>query len=826
MAPSFISQLIANNGDKNGLNTSGLPTLGSLGGASMMTMASTATTSTATSSRATSTPVLGPQATPPLLPHLSPAMSGRPMRPEALKFGLPLPLNLGASTASNPMGLSGGGMLGAGGIRPTFRRQTSQGPDNASNPSGGASSSTAPTTSTGRSMAMSPSPWNSNQKIQDFFLHITDMEKAAHAEQKIVDIRELIARNTPSIGTSRPQGTPREATPEQEEASPSTGNNAGFKNALSTMLAARQGDGSGRSTPSLPDNQETEEPEKEDNGDDSARSAPMSREETRDALANMLNKRGAGAPSPSPKRNPPPQEDGREALMAMLKKRGAGAGEEEEPAAPASRANMLSEMLARRGKPADNNSSEDGEKANPLAQMLAKRAQSQSAGEETTPKNPLEQMLLRRGQPPSAGESDEVALKNDPKYEQYFKMLRFGHPKEVVKHKMQRDGLDPWVMDCDPNKPLPPKPVESTPTSSEGSEDEDIEAEYQAQLKEYNEKHGKYLQMLKVGLPRSVVQHKMQMDGVNPEWLQGPPKRRESNNQAPSEEEIAEHKKKYDKYFKMLRMGLSRGAVEHKMRMAGIDPKELDGPRRPATSAGASTAATPVKPKLARQESIRKKLHWEVKQRRDSDAPRDSLWGLSSEMTLSQVQISTESKVMLEKLFVKDMSEANKKRDAAGADVGGKGSSPASKKKPMIALIDMKKSQNIAITLARVKMGFPELKRELLRMNPSVLSTAQIQSLIDMWPDTNEQQAINKFSGDMASLGSVRACLLRIALWCARLADLDCVSTGREVSVGSAKHPALQGEARLLDLQAGVPVACERAQVRSVDILLRVRCPH
>lgn len=775
MAPSFISQLMTNNGpgDKNALNTSGLPTLGSLGGASMMTMASSTTTSTstATSSRATTTPVLGPSATPPILPHLSPAMMGRPARPEALKFGLPLPLNLGASTASNPMGVPGGGMLGAGGIRPTFRRQTSQqGNENAANSSGSSSSSTAPTTSTGRSMAMAPSPWNNNQKIQDFFLHITDMEKAAHAEQKIIDIRELIARNTPSSGTSRPQGAPLEATPEQDEGAPSTGNNAGFKNALSNLLAARQGGGSGRTTPSPPDNQEAEEPEKEDSDDDNAGNNQMTREETRDALANMLNKRSAGTPSPSAKRTPPSQDDGRNALMEMLKKRGAGAAEEEEaPKKPASRADMLSEMLARRGKPADNNSSsDDGEKANPLAQMLAKRTQSaQSAGEETTPKNPLEQMLLRRGQPPNgagasepAGDSAGVAVKDDPKYQQYFKMLRFGHPKEVVKHKMQRDGLDPWVMDCDPNKPLPPKPTESTPTSSEGSEDEDIEAEYQAQLKEYNEKHGKYLQMLKVGLPRTVVQHKMQMDGVDPNWLQGPPKRRASNNQAPSEEEIAAHKKKFEKYFKMLRMGLPRGAVEHKMRMAGVDPKELDGPRRPTTSAGASTAATPVKPKLGRQESIRKKLHWEVKQRRDSDVPRESLWGLSSEMTLSQVKISTESKEMLEKLFVKDMSEANKKRDAAGAGVGGKGTSPATKKKPMIALIDMKKSQNIAITLARVKMGFPELKRELLCMNPSVLSTAQLQSLIDMWPDTNEQQAINKYSGDMASLGSVRPSLL------------------------------------------------------------------
>lgn len=751
--PSFISQLMANNGDKGGaLNTSGLPTLGSLaaGGGTVVVPAA---------SSASSTPAFGPASAnaAPMLPHLSPAMMGRPARGDSLKFGLPLPLNLGASTAGNPMGLSGGGMLKR---PPSFRRKSSQsGGDGGGIGAMGASTSTSTSTrSGGPPSSATPSPWNNNQKIQDFFLHITDMEKAAHAEQKIIDIRELIARNAPE---QLPPVMLDEPAPEEEPSpTPPSDDKAAFKNALSGMLAARQS-GSGRSTPA-PDNQGDEQ---EDKASDAAEeSESKSREDKRNALANMLNKRNGGSAP----------EDGRNALMAMLAKRNPpsdddDAADESESKAPPSRANMLSEMLARRGKPAEETSSpaeSDAGAGNPLAQMLAKRMQSaQSAGEASTPKaaNPLEAMLRRQqaassdeaaSQDDSAEEKNGVPLKDDPEFQQYFKMLKIGHPREVVKHKMQRDGKDPSILDCDPTKPLP-KP--STPASSEGSEDEDIEAEYQAQLKEYNEKHGKYTQMLKVGLPPTVVQHKMRMDGVDPSWLNGPPKRRSHASQtvsaAPTEAEIEAHKQKYDKFFKMLRMGLPRGAVEQKMRMAGVDPKELDGPRRPSSSAGASTAATPQKPVLKRQESIRKKLHWEVKTH-DSDAPRDSLWGRnSSDESIYRVRISIESQEELEKLFVKDMTEANKKSDAASEN-GGK-SSPKIKKKPMVALIDMKKSQNIAITLARVKMSHSQLKRELLAMNPTVLSTAQLQSLIDMWPDNKEEIAINRYKGDLSLLGSV-----------------------------------------------------------------------
>jgi hypothetical protein len=57
---------------------------------------------------------------------------------------------------------------------------------------------------------------------------------------------------------------------------------------------------------------------------------------------------------------------------------------------------------------------------------------------------------------------DFVPLKDDPVYGKYFKMMKCGIPKEAVAHKMVSEGLNPAVLDCDPNGPLPNKFSEFT----------------------------------------------------------------------------------------------------------------------------------------------------------------------------------------------------------------------------------------------------------------------------------------------------------------------------------------------------------------------------
>ena len=83
------------------------------------------------------------------------------------------------------------------------------------------------------------------------------------------------------------------------------------------------------------------------------------------------------------------------------------------------------------------------------------------------------------------------ALKDDPKFERYFRMLKMGLPLEVAKHAMVRDGLDPSVLDLDPNKPVG-VPLKEDP------------------------KFDKYFKMLKIGISMDQVKHAMERDDLNP----------------------------------------------------------------------------------------------------------------------------------------------------------------------------------------------------------------------------------------------------------------------------------------------------------------------
>lgn len=118
--------------------------------------------------------------------------------------------------------------------------------------------------------------------------------------------------------------------------------------------------------------------------------------------------------------------------------------------------------------------------------MYAKKFEGSPEKAPTTPPPPPPPGAIGNGQRP--------ALKDDPKYERYFRMLKVGMPMEVVKHAMQKDGNDPSVMDGDHNKPVG-LPLKEDP------------------------KYAKYFKMLKMGISMPQVKHAMERDGLMPEVM-------------------------------------------------------------------------------------------------------------------------------------------------------------------------------------------------------------------------------------------------------------------------------------------------------------------
>ena len=110
---------------------------------------------------------------------------------------------------------------------------------------------------------------------------------------------------------------------------------------------------------------------------------------------------------------------------------------------------------------------------------------------------------------------DNNLLKDHPKYAKYFKMLKLKIPKASIKQKMTMDGLDPEIIDKDPNEIF-----------------NDIN-ETDVPIKD-DPKYAKYFKMLKLNIPKESIKNKLKLDGYDPEIIELDPNKpyiEESNNQ-------------------------------------------------------------------------------------------------------------------------------------------------------------------------------------------------------------------------------------------------------------------------------------------------------
>ena len=102
-----------------------------------------------------------------------------------------------------------------------------------------------------------------------------------------------------------------------------------------------------------------------------------------------------------------------------------------------------------------------------------------------------------------------IPLKDDPKFEKYFKMLKMQLPIGAVKQRMAMDGLDPNILDLDHNKSL---------ESQQNLKKREAEQESGIPLKD-DPKFEKYFKMLKMHMPIGAVKQRMAMDGLDPNIL-------------------------------------------------------------------------------------------------------------------------------------------------------------------------------------------------------------------------------------------------------------------------------------------------------------------
>ena len=137
-----------------------------------------------------------------------------------------------------------------------------------------------------------------------------------------------------------------------------------------------------------------------------------------------------------------------------------------------------------------------------------------------------------------------IEAREHPVYFKYFKMIKMGMPRGAALQKMARDGVDEAVLDA-PNAMIP------------------MSAEEEAELEERRRKE-------------AIVQSENSALGAAADG--GSKGALETTSKVPEGMAAAKDHPDYLKYFKMLKMGMERGAALQAMLRNGVDQAVLDTP--------------------------------------------------------------------------------------------------------------------------------------------------------------------------------------------------------------------------------------------------------
>jgi len=211
-------------------------------------------------------------------------------------------------------------------------------------------------------------------------------------------------------------------------------------------------------------------------------------------------------------------------------------------------------------------------------------------------------------------------------------------------------------------------------------------------------KYQKYFKMLKVGLPLPVVQHAMTRDGLDPEVMNG-----DHSKPAGFIEGIPlKQDPKYVKYFKMLKVGLPIASVKHSMERDGLDPNVMDGDHNaPASTSSVSVLRKLGSPKktIPKDTHRRTRLHWNTLKK----VRQNSVWDLlNQDSGLNDINIDENE---FNQLFQAELNPSNKKDTSA---VG-----KASKRKNVVKVIEPKRATNGGIILARIRVSFDHMAQAI-----------------------------------------------------------------------------------------------------------------
>jgi hypothetical protein len=298
-------------------------------------------------------------------------------------------------------------------------------------------------------------------------------------------------------------------------------------------------------------------------------------------------------------------------------------------------------------------------------------------------------------QPPSSVAVDGPPMKEDPRFQKFWKMKSVGLPDGAIRNALTKDGLDSSLLDLDWGnnyevQRIPPSHggVAATPPMKE------------------DPTFLKFWKMKTVGLPDGAIRNAMAKDGLDPslldlDWNKSLASHQQAKNSGPPVKDDPE----FTKYFRMLTMGLPPGAVKNAMSRDGKDPSVLDF--NPDRSLSSQTETPVAKRSIVPKKKVRrKKIFW--KPIEPEQIKEDSLWSLvKGKVSMSHLNYDLKE---FEDLFTESADPADKKKKKKPK------ATASNAKKKAVRVIDGKRSMNGGIILLRLKMDYGKIADMLDRM--------------------------------------------------------------------------------------------------------------
>ncbi|GMF34717.1 unnamed protein product [Phytophthora fragariaefolia] len=374
-----------------------------------------------------------------------------------------------------------------------------------------------------------------------------------------------------------------------------------------------------------------------------------------------------------------------------------------------------------------------------------------------------------------------VAAKDHPDYLKYFKLLTMGLPAEQVKMKMQAAGVDPSMLDD------PDAIIGGTAPSTESTS---VSPAAGGILVKDDEQYAKFFKLLKMGMPSEQIKLKMSASGLNPDLLDTPdaPMPGSSSAGAPATASIqvitVKEDPAYEKFFKLVKMGMPPEQVKMKMSAADLNADLLDTPDAPspnqkaAAAGGASngllaglpppTEAVKVDPSALKASSASKLSKAAPKKPEEPQLPKKETVKPNVELRplfWTRVPVNVVSSTVwmklndshaeldvdeMEWMFRKNPVEAAKKMDEKKKEAE---KVPAQPKE--VLLFDPKRQQNVSIAIARFKMSSEDIKNAIYALDGQKLGSEVLNVLISISPTLEEIDMLKNYDGDVKLLGNV-----------------------------------------------------------------------